>query len=113
MSNQISGSQILPPTLLLPTSGMAIASLISGILGWVLLPIIGSIVAIVLGFSARKETRAIPPCATGDGMATAGIILGGIQMGLIVVAICIIAVLMIMGPMIGNTFSTINQSLNQ
>jgi hypothetical protein len=97
----------------LPTSGLAIASLVSGIIGWILLPILGSIVAIVLGNSARKETRATPPRAGGDGLATAGIILGWVQVGLLASAVCIIAVLMMLGPMIGNTFSTINSSLAQ
>lgn len=41
---------------------------------------------------ARNETRSVPPHASGDGMATAGIIMGWIQIGLIVVgAYCFIA----------------------
>jgi hypothetical protein len=77
----------LPPAAL-PTSGLAIASLVTGILGFVLAPLICSIIAIVTGYSARKETRAVPPTASGDGMATAGIIMGYIQLGLVVVAVC-------------------------
>ena len=44
-----------------------------------MLPVIGSIVALWAGYSARKETRAIPPTASGDGMATAGIVMGWIS----------------------------------
>jgi hypothetical protein len=44
---------------------------------------------------ARKETRSIPPSASGDGMATAGIIMGWVQLGLIVVGICCFVVYMV------------------
>lgn len=77
---------IVPP-MPLPTSTLAIISLIAGLLGFGM-PLLASIVAIVTGFLARQETRAVPPRATGDGMATAGIILGGIQIVLGVAAIC-------------------------
>ncbi len=72
----------------LPTSTLALVSLISGILSFVMLPLIGAIVAILTGYEARKETRSIPPRASGDGMATAGIVLGWIHMGFFVVGIC-------------------------
>ena len=72
----------------LPSSTMAIVSLIAGILGFMMLPVLGSIVAIWAGYAARKETRAIPPTASGDGMATAGIVMGWIQIGLVVVGLC-------------------------
>ena len=72
----------------LPTSTLAIVSLVAGILGFMGLPIIASIVAILTGYAARKETRSVPPKAMGDGMATAGIIMGWIQIGLAVIAIC-------------------------
>ena len=73
---------------ILPTSTLATVSLIARILGFMGLPIIASIVAIWTGYSARKETRAVPPTAAGDGMATAGIVMGWIQIGLAAVAIC-------------------------
>ncbi len=72
----------------LPSSTLAIVSLIAGILGFMGLPIIASIVAIWTGYEARKETRSVPPRASGDGMATAGIVMGWIQIGLAVVAVC-------------------------
>ncbi|MCE9647654.1 MAG: DUF4190 domain-containing protein [Chloroflexi bacterium] len=79
--------QYLPPAIL-PTSTLAIISLIAGVLGFLGLPIIASIAAIVTGYAARNETRSVPPKAAGDGMATAGIIMGWIQIGLGVIAIC-------------------------
>jgi hypothetical protein len=72
----------------LATSTMAIVSLIAGILGFVMFPLIGSIVALITGYAARKETRAVPPTAGGDGLATAGIIMGWIQIALVVVGFC-------------------------
>jgi hypothetical protein len=59
------------------TSGTAIASMIFGILSWCVLPLIGAILAIVLGHSARNEIRRAPPgMIEGEGFATAGLILG-------------------------------------
>jgi hypothetical protein len=72
----------------LPSSTLAIVSLVAGILGFVAMPIIGSIVAIWAGYAARNETRSVPPKASGDGMATAGIVMGWIQIGLAVVGLC-------------------------
>ena len=39
--------------------------------------------ALITSYMARNETRSIPPKASGDGMATAGIIMGWVQVGLI------------------------------
>ena len=75
-----------------PTSTLAIVSLVAGIMGFMGMPVIASIVAIMTGYAARKETRSIPPRASGDGMATAGIIMGWIQIGLGIVALCCVAV---------------------
>lgn len=72
----------------LPTSGLATVSMITGILGFVMAPVLCSIIAIITGYQARKETRSVPPRASGDGMATAGIVMGWIQIGLAVVALC-------------------------
>ena len=58
------------------TSGLAVASLVSGILGWTILPWLGSIVAIVTGHIARGEVRRAPDRLEGSGLALAGLILG-------------------------------------
>lgn len=81
----------LPPEMnetLLPNSTLAIVSLVSALLGFTFVPVIGGIVALVTGYMARNETRSIPPKASGDGMATAGIIMGWVQLGLLVVGVC-------------------------
>ena len=83
--------QNYPPDMnyaMLPTSTLATVSLVAGILGFTLLPGIGGIVALVTGYAARNETRAVPPRASGDGLATAGIVMGWIQIALTVVGIC-------------------------
>ena len=78
----------------LPSSTLAIVSLVSALLGFTFLPIAGSIVALITGYLARNETRSIPPRASGDEMATAGIILGWIQIGLLIIGVfCMIALL--------------------
>jgi len=72
----------------LPTSTMATVSLVAAILGFTALPVIGTIVALVTGYAARNETRAVPPQASGDSLATAGIVMGWIQVALAVVGVC-------------------------
>ncbi len=60
------------------TSSMAVISLVMGILGWTVIPFIGSIVAIVTGHMARAEIRRRPLELEGDGLALAGLIMGWI-----------------------------------
>jgi len=81
---------------ILPSSTLAIVSLVAGILGFTALPVIGSIVAIFTGYEARKETHSVPPKASGDGMATAGIVMGWIQIGLAIISICCFIAYMIL-----------------
>ena len=78
------------PSAPLPTSTLATVSLISGILGFTFLPVLAGIIALITGYMARGETRSIPPRASGDGLATAGIVMGYIQLGLAVVSFCCI-----------------------
>lgn len=92
------------PPALLPSSTLAITSLVAGILGFTFLPLIGGIVALVTGYMARKETRAVPPAVSGDGMATAGIIMGWVQVAMAVVGVCCLAVyLVFMAGIIGTS----------
>jgi uncharacterized membrane protein len=66
------------------TSGMAIASMILGIL-WIYW--IGSIVALVLGYLALREIRQSPQQIEGKGMAVAGVVLGWVGMATLILAI--------------------------
>lgn len=54
-------------------NGMALTSMILGIL-W--LYWIGSILALIFGYRARREIKESNGSQTGDGLATAGIVLG-------------------------------------
>jgi hypothetical protein len=79
----------VPPTVRAApqTSGLAIGSLVSSVLGIFMCFFVGQIVGIVLGHMARKEIRASQGRITGDGLATAGIITGwvGIVLDVLIV----------------------------
>ena len=77
------------------TSAMAIISLVSGILGWTLLPFLGSIVAVITGHMARGEIRRAPDRLEGDGLAIAGLILGYAAIAMAVIGV--IAIFMFFG----------------
>jgi hypothetical protein len=70
-----------PPYAPQRTSGLAIASLACGIAGFVVAPVLASIAAIVLGSMARDELRRDPTLG-GEGMATAGLVLGWLGIAL-------------------------------
>jgi hypothetical protein len=72
-----------------PTNDKALISLIAGILGVTLLPLIGSIVAVITGGMAKREIRDSAGAYGGDGMATAGLVLGWIGIGLSLVGLCV------------------------
>lgn len=72
------------------TSGLAIASLVCGIIQFVFLGILASIPAIILGHLARRQIRQTGE--RGAGMAMAGLVLGYIGVALtIIVVIAVIA----------------------
>jgi hypothetical protein len=73
----------------IPVNGMAIASLILGIAGLTVLPLISSIFAIIFGYMARRDIRQRPSQTSGEGMAKAGIILGWIGVGLLVLSMVV------------------------
>jgi len=78
------------PVTSLPTSGLAVASLLLGIGGLTILPLLGSIAAIILGYMARSEIRRSPDRVGGEGVATAGIVLGWISVGVAVLGILLV-----------------------
>lgn len=59
-----------------PTSTMAIVSLVTGIASYVIVPIVGALVAIITGHLSRREIRESNGRIQGKGMATAGLVLG-------------------------------------
>lgn len=81
-----------PPVLAPRTNGMAIAALACGIGGFFVFP--ASFAAVVLGHMARREIQRTGEA--GDGMATAGLVLGYIG--------SVIAVLVIVGIILAVLF---------
>jgi len=81
-----------------PTNTLAIISLVAGILGWSLLPTLGSIVAIITGHMAKNEIRGSGGRMSGDGMATAGLILGYANIAVVVLGLCLVFVIL---PILG------------
>jgi hypothetical protein len=62
------------------TSTLAVVSLVFGILAWILVPVIGAIVAIITGHMARSEIRRSGGAIEGDGLAVAGLVLGYVSL---------------------------------
>lgn len=71
------------------TSALAITSLVTGLLGWTLLPWLGSLIAIVTGHLARGEIRRAPERYDGDGLAIAGLVLGYAMLAISLVGVMI------------------------
>lgn len=83
-----------------PTSNMALVSLIMGILGWVALPIIGSVLAVVFGHAALGEIDRSEGQLGGRGMAQIGLVLGYVALALSALSVVLFVVL----PMLGCGF---------
>src|SRR5262245_24489818 len=80
---------------------MAIVSLVSGILGWVMIPILASIVAVVTGHMARTQIKQSMGAEGGDGLAVVGLILGYTSLALN--CLVILLALLIFGTGVGVT----------
>lgn len=78
------------------TEGTAVASLVLGIAGFVVCPLIPSILAVVFGNQAQRKISD-DPSLEGEGMAKAGVILGWIGIGLFVVGIAVVILVAIGG----------------
>jgi hypothetical protein len=108
MSNEPYQGRPLSPTAPPPeNSTLSIVSLVSGILAWFLLPFIGAIAAIITGHMAKAEIRDSMGRLGGDGMATAGLVLGYVQIVFCIIPMCMIFILVLLSPAIGNVFSNL------
>jgi hypothetical protein len=74
----------MPQTAVPQTEDKAVISLVLGILSLVGLSVLGGIPAIILGKMSRNNIRASSGRLGGEGMATAGIIMGWVSVGLAV-----------------------------
>ena len=80
-----------------PNSNMALASMVLGILGWTIAPGLASIAAIVIGHMAKKEIKESMGQLSGDGMATAGLVMGYASIALVLCICLAIAGMMAFG----------------
>jgi len=71
-----------------PTNTLAIVSLATGAASWVILPLVGAIVAVVTGHMARRDIRRTGEA--GNGLAVAGLILGYVHLALFVLGIAVV-----------------------
>lgn len=79
----------------IPNSTLAIVSVVSGVLSWVLLPLVGAIVAVITGHMARNEIRNANGRLAGGGLATIGLILGYTQFVVAIVGGCLLILITI------------------
>lgn len=76
---------------------MALVSLILGILGWVILPLIGSVLAVVFGHVALGEIDRSGGQLGGRGMAQVGLVLGYSAVALEVLGVVVFVVFPVLG----------------
>lgn len=76
-----------PPPPSAPTNGMAIASLVSGVAGWVALPLVAGVAAIVFGHMAQRRIKETGE--QGSGLAIAGLVLGYLNVVASVLFLCL------------------------
>jgi hypothetical protein len=103
-----------------PKNNLATISMITGIISLVSFVIPGplnlgpfgalfiGIIAVVLGLMAKNEIKKTP--ASNIRHATAGLVLGGLG---IFIGVAAFLMLILIGPMIGDVFESINNELGQ
>ena len=70
------------------TNSLAWVSLITGILSWVALPVVGAIVAVVAGHVAKSQIRRTGE--QGNNLATIGLILGYVHLAAVLLISAIV-----------------------
>lgn len=86
-------------------SSLSVVSLVAGILGLTLVPFLGSILAIVTAIAARNEIRSSEAPLQGQGMATAGLILGIAGVVFPILAFCVVGTLVLFPACLGALFT--------
>lgn len=69
------------------TDSMAVASLVLGIVSFVICPVIAAVVALALGYAARTRIETSGGTLKGEGLALAGRILGWVNITLATVGV--------------------------
>jgi hypothetical protein len=78
-----------PPPIATSTSGWAIFSLIAGVLAWLGVFGLGGIAAVISGHIAKSQIHNSGGRISGDGLATAGLVLGYLNIALALAGLCI------------------------
>ena len=94
----------MPDRRVLPTSGLAVTSLVLGIVSLVMMPIITSIPAVICGHLARADIRRSQGTLSGDGLAITGLITGYLGLALWGLLLLFLASLMFVGFKAGPKF---------
>lgn len=76
------------------TSSYATISLICAILAWLGMFGLGGILAIIFGYLGKKEIRESHGRLSGDGLATAGLVLGYANVAVAVLGACLFVLVM-------------------
>lgn len=90
-----------------PKNDLGVWSLVTGILSWILCPLVLGIVAVATGNASRKAIRA--GLANNSGAATAGLILGWINIALVGAAVLVWVGIVIVG-LLGAATLTVSQT---
>ena len=72
-----------------PTNVLAVVSLVSSVLAWVIIPVLGAIVGVVCGHIARGQLR-YQPNESSSVMALLGLIIGYVQLVFLLVVVAVI-----------------------
>jgi hypothetical protein len=75
------------------TNTLAIVSLVSGIVSWFAVPIVGGIVAVVTGHMAKGQIRRTGE--QGDTFATVGLVLGYIHLAVVLLVAGLLLLLLV------------------
>jgi hypothetical protein len=89
-----------PASTLTRTSNLATFALILGILSWIFLPFVAALGAVITGHMGRREIRESNGQLTGEGLATAGLVLGYLNIALsllLLVIFCVLPFLVVAG----------------
>ena len=79
------------------TSPLAVVSLVAGIAGWIILPLVGAITAIITGHLARREIRHSEGGLSGKGLAVAGLVLGYGQFAAVALVVMVVLAVALFG----------------
>jgi len=75
------------------TNAWALVSVISGVLAWLGMCGRGGLAAVVCGHIGRRQIRSEPHLYTGEGLATAGLVLGYLNLALSLAGCCLMALI--------------------